>query len=88
MISLGTNSNQSQSNSGSKRGKFSSEKTGSLLGFPDPQSNLQKKCEKIIKSRAYEWLMALVSVAYLVNIIICAFFEDKYHYPTLDIAIG
>lgn len=31
----------------------------------------------MIKSRGYEWFMLMVSLAYLVNIIVCAHFEDK-----------
>lgn len=54
----------------------------------DLRSERQKNCEAIIKSRKYEWAMLLVSVAYLINLIVCAFFEDKYIFDGLEVSIG
>jgi hypothetical protein len=32
--------------------------------------------------------MLLVSLAYLINLIVCAYFEDKHHFNGLEITIS
>ena len=66
----------------------SREKQNSSMVSMDYRSERQKNCEAIIKSRKYEWAMLLVSVAYLINLIVCAFFEDKYIFDGLEVSIG
>lgn len=60
-------------------------RTMSITDKFELKSERAKQAEYVLKSRAYEWLLLLVSVAYLTNLIVCSHFEDKYFHMTTDL---
>ena len=64
-----------------------SEKSGAGGGIE--QVHLQKnRFGQIVKSKAYEWILLIASCTYMINLIVCAHFEDKYHVMNLEINVG
>jgi hypothetical protein len=67
--------------------KISSGKLSDRSSERDHYNRRNIICESIIKSRVYEWGILLVSVAYLIELIVCAYFEDKHQFNGIEITI-